>query len=111
MRKFIKLTDLQAKRLAGKYQGTAIDPRFIEVDFNIIPLSKDLLQMMGIAKRYLKKLKNAGKIKIIDMSVASDPDVKKLKLVKKETINEGTIRVNTRVTHWDYTSRDINTEL
>lgn len=111
MRKFIKLKDIHAKRLAGKYQGTAIDPRFIDVDFNIIPLAKDLLQMMGIAKRYIKKLVNSGQAKIIDMSNTSDPDVVKLKSVFKETIKQGTMRIAKRVTKWDYLTRDINTEL
>ncbi len=111
MRKFIKLNDNQANKLAGKYQGTAIDPRFIDVDFNIIPLSKDLLQMMGIAKRYLKRLKAQGKIKIIDMSNASDSDVVKIKKVFRETMEQGSTRIAKRVTKWDYMTRDINQEL
>lgn len=111
MRKFIKLKDIHAKKLGGKYQGTAIDPRFIEVNFNIIPLAKDLLQMMGIAKRYLKRLKTQGKIKIIDMSVASDTDVIKLKEVFRETLEEGQVRIAKRVTKWDCTKIDIKEEL
>ena len=111
MRKFIKLNDIQANKIAGKYEGTALDPRFIEVDFNIIPLSRDLLTVFGIAKRYLIRLKNQGKIKIIDMSVASDRDVVKIKKVFRETMEEGQVRIVKRVTKWDYTKIDINEEL
>lgn len=110
--KFIKLDNTQAKKLSGRYGNfNAANPRFIGEDFYIMPFGKDLMEIFGIAKRYLKRLASSGKIKIIDMSKATDPDVIKLKSVFKETEAEGDARLATRVTKWDYTTRDITTEL
>ncbi len=105
----IKLNSVQAARMAGKYDKYhAIDPVFLEEDFFIIP--PDLPEVYGIAKRYIKKLTDDGKIKILDTNNRTDADVQKLLAIKKESDAEATIRILSRTTKWDV-ERIINTEL
>ena len=106
--KYIKLNNTQAKRISGKEDRfNANDPRFIAENFYIV-ISEDLLP---IAKRYIKKLMSGRKVKIIDMSKRTDPDVIKLKSVFREPIDEAETRIATRITKWDYTKIEIKEEL
>lgn len=110
--KLIKLNNVQAKKIAGMYgKYHALDPVYVEENFFYIPISRDLKTIYGIAKRFIKRLIQQGKIKIIDTSIKTDPDVIKLMAVKKETVDESSARVATRVTKWDYTKIDIKDEI
>ncbi len=111
MKKFIKLNDIQAKKIAGKYNGVAIDPRFIEIGFYIIQLGEDMMDEFAVVKRYLKKLSQSSEINIIDMANTSDVDVKKINSVFNETMDDSNRRISKRVTKWDYTKVDIKDEL
>ncbi len=102
--KFIKLNNIQAKRISGKEdEFNANDPRFIEENFYIVIL-EDLLP---IAKRYIESLV----VTVIDMANSSDLDVIKLNSVFNETDSEANTRIATRITKWDYTKIDIKEEL
>ncbi len=107
----IKLNNIQAKKIAGRYdKGHALDPAFIEEDFFIIPINEDLSEVYGIAKRYLQKLLTAGDINIIDTAVSTDPDVIKWTAIKKETAEQSEVRITSRITKWDM-AKEITREL
>jgi len=108
--KYIKLNNIQAKKVAGR-EGSfnANDPRFIEEDFFIIILT----DLLPIAKRYITRLIQSNSVDTIDMENISDKnvDVLKLKAVFEEGETEGNARLAERVTKWDYTTREIKSEL
>ena len=111
--KLIKLNNIQAKKIAGMYgKYHAIDPVFIEEDFFLVPLAGDLDEIYyNTAITYLLKLSSQGKIKEIDTANKTDPDVIKLLAVKKETLDESSARIATRITKLDYTKVDIKDEI
>lgn len=82
----LKLNDTQANKITGIYEKIwAIQPQYIEDDFWIIKISRNLVKNYGILKRYIKKLLASGAISTIDMSDSSNPDVIKIReALKKE---------------------------
>lgn len=112
MKKYIKLNNSQAGRITGSYDKfNGFIARYIEEDFYIVPMISELDDELGIAKSYLKKLLNQGTAIIIDMSVATDPNVIKIKKVFKETPEETKLRMDGRVTKLDYLKKTISKEL
>lgn len=110
--KYIKLNDEQAKMIEGKYStGHILKTRPIVVKYNILPLDIMENKIFGIANRYIKKLLESGKAKIIDMADASDPDVIKLNTVFTETEEEEKVRVGTQITKLEYTKKEVKKEL
>jgi len=104
--KFTKLDNAQAKKVSGKYDSfNALDPRYVEENFFILPL--ELSDAFMIAKDYINNLS----LKVIDMGDKNDTDAITLKLMFSENENQSDARNARRVEKWDYNKIEINKEL